>query len=223
MQTASKLALISFSVLAALTLSACQSTQSTPVNSAEPQHRSGHHHDRSQMTDAQKQHWQQQSAGRKQLFNQMQQACDGKKLGQNLQLQVADKTISGQCQLMFKPEARVGTELHTRQHQPHTMRMQDQNQHPQGRDKHNQAPVDPQNMSAEQIQQRELRQQQFALRRAERQQKWQALQNACNGQTVGKNIQAQIGDKTLNGQCVVKFKPDLNAMHIDHKTPKNNT
>ncbi len=203
MNMTSRLGLISLSLVAVATLTACQSTATQQGKPEQQLHQPGHpdgqyhkgqarrgHHDRN-MTPEQKQQWQQQSAGRKQLFKDMQTACDGKALGQSVQLKAGDRVVSGQCQMMFKADQQ--TKGKYRGHGMH--------QGMQGQ-KHGE-------MTAEQRQQRRA---QFEAKREQRQAQWTAVQKACEGQPQAKTMQVKIGDKDIKGQCMMSFKPDLEAL-----------
>lgn len=208
MNMTSRLGLISLSLVAVATLTACQSS-ATQYGKAEKQHQHGNpdgqyhkgqahrgHHDRN-MTPEQKQQWKQQSAGRKQLFKDMQQACDGKALGQSVQLKAGDKLVSGQCQMMFKAD-----------HQAKT-RYRDHGQQDRGYRNHGMQGQKHRDMSPEQRQQMQA---QFAAKREQRQAQWTAVQKACEGQPSGKAIQVKMGEKEIKGQCSMTFKPDLNTL-----------
>lgn len=45
-------------------------------------------------------------------------------------------------------------------------------------------------------------------RRAERQAQFEQIQQACVGKTVGQAIQVKVGDKTIDGTCQIRFKPN---------------
>ncbi|WP_130804433.1 hypothetical protein [Acinetobacter ihumii] len=44
--------------------------------------------------------------------------------------------------------------------------------------------------------------------RAERKAQFEQIQKACVGKTVGQAIQVKVGDKTIDGTCEVRFKPN---------------
>lgn len=48
--------------------------------------------------------------------------------------------------------------------------------------------------------------------RAERQQAFEQIKKACDGQAVGQTLQFKVGDKTINGTCTMVFKADKKAM-----------
>lgn len=212
MNMTSRLGLISLSLVAVATLTACQST-ATQHGKAEKQHQHGNpdgqyhkgqahrgHHDRN-MTPEQKQQWKQQSAGRKQLFKDMQQACDGKALGQSVQLKAGDQVVSGQCQMMFKPDQQAKAKYRDHGQQGRGDRNHGMQQSMQGQ-QHRQ-------LNAEQRQQRQA---QFEAKREQRQAQWTAVQKACEGQPQGKAMQVKMGEKDIKGQCSITFKPDLNTL-----------
>lgn len=49
---------------------------------------------------------------------------------------------------------------------------------------------------------------QFKAARAERMQLHKQIQQACDGKAVGSAVQIKAGDKTIDGQCKISFKPD---------------
>lgn len=55
---------------------------------------------------------------------------------------------------------------------------------------------------------------QFEKMQTERQQQFKALQTACQN-NVGKTISVKVGEKTIQGQCQVQFRP----IKADLKTP----
>lgn len=186
MKIVTKLGLLGFSLLSLGTLSACQSTQSTKQTSdSDKEQRHGH------LTAEQKQQHKAQRAEQKQLRKQAKQACEGKAIGENVQIQVGDKNIAGQCQMMFKPEHRARSEHREGQHMSR---------------------ADRQEFKQMTEEQRAQAKQQFDQKRVQRKAEWQALQKACDGQTAGKTIQAKMGDQLVNGQCLVKFQPNEAAM-----------
>ena len=60
--------------------------------------------------------------------------------------------------------------------------------------------------------------QQFEQKRTERKAQWDAIQKSCEGQTNDQAIQVKMGDKTLDGKCIVKFQPEFK---VNHTMPSN--
>ena len=197
MKMTTKLGLISLSIFSVGALSACQSTQSQSLDNNE-------RHRHAQLTAEQKQQHQTHRTERKQAFAQMQKACDGKKLGESVQLQVGDKSIAGQCQMTFKPDHQARSE-HQAEHGSHRQMMH----------------MERKNMENMTAAQREQVMQQFSTQRAQHRATWQALQKACDGQAPGKTIQAKMGEQLISGQCLVKFQPNENAMRTRHSPTSN--
>jgi len=53
---------------------------------------------------------------------------------------------------------------------------------------------------------------QFKAARAERMQLHKQIQQACDGKAAGSAVQIKAGDKTIDGQCKISFKPDHKGM-----------
>ncbi|MGZ2122736.1 hypothetical protein [Acinetobacter baumannii] len=109
MKMTAKIALFSAAIVTMDSLAACQSTTQPP----KPEHgmmqdgpRDGHHHrmKHREFTPEQKAAWEQHRAERKARFEQIQKACEGKAVGQTVNVQVGDKTLEGTCNLRFEPK-----------------------------------------------------------------------------------------------------------------------
>ena len=63
----------------------------------------------------------------------------------------------------------------------------------------------------------------FQQARAERKQVIEQIQKACDSKAVGTAVQVKAGDKTIDGTCVMTFKPDHKAakhMRGEHRSMK---
>jgi hypothetical protein len=76
---------------------------------------------RHKLTPEQRAEMQQRRAERQAQFEQIQQACVGKTVGQAIQVKVGDKTIDGTCQIRLNRTKWTIAWLHLQQHQlkPH--------------------------------------------------------------------------------------------------------
>ena len=195
MKVTSKIALVTASILSMTALTACQSTNT--AKNDHNTHMMGHHthgHDHGrQMSPEQRAQMKQMREERKAIHTQIQKACDGKTLGQAVQVKAGEKTLDGTCNMVFKIDRKAMSEMKRDMHhnQGHMM-----HGHPRG-ERH------MQQMTAEQ---RAQIQQQRQQKRAEHQAKRDAMQKACVGQSNGKAIQVKFGEKTIDGTCVVKFQ-----------------
>ena len=103
MQTMTKIALISASVLSMGALTACQSTSNVPSN--DHPHMMKHHEGKKQhLTPEQREQFKAKRAERMQFAKQLQQACDNKAVGSAVQIKTGDKTIDGTCKMVFKAD-----------------------------------------------------------------------------------------------------------------------
>lgn len=103
MQTMTKIALISASVLSMGALTACQSTSNVPNN--DHPHMMKHHEGKKQhLTPEQREQFKAKRAERMQFAKQLQQACDNKAVGSAVQIKTGDKTIDGTCKMVFKAD-----------------------------------------------------------------------------------------------------------------------
>lgn len=201
MKTMTKIALVTASLLSMGALTACQSTQGPKE---EHQGRMmGDHRGHHKMSPEEREQMKQMRAQHKEMRQQMQKACDGKTIGQTVQIKAGDQTLEGTCNIVFKADRKAMDEMkrdfahdgkeHGRMMRHDGPRMKDMTE-----------------------EQRAQIQQQFEQKRAERKAQWEAVQKSCVGQPNGKAIQVKLGDKLLDGQCVVKFQPQFNA---DSKMP----
>ncbi len=173
-----KLAIATTVIAGALALTACQSQ--TQVQ--QPKHeRMMKHHQDGRMA---KQHMH----GMHQAIN---QACDGKKAGENVSISAGQRSINGSCEMVFMPERG--------QHALKSNYKMSERAAPLKRDA-----VLTDAQRAEMVKQ-------FDLRLAERQAKQKAIQTACQGQTTGKAVHIKFAEQSIKGQCQLKFKPNLQS------------
>jgi len=191
MKIMTKITLVSASILGMGALTACQSNPS-PKEGSEGRRMAD---DKSyRMTPEQREERKQLHAQRKEMREQIQKACNGKTIGQSVQIQAGQQTIDGTCKIIFKAD-RSSLEKMKRDFHQDGERMRHDG--PRFKD-----------MTDEQ---RVQIRQQFEQKRAERKAQWDAVQQACAGQTNNQAIQVKLGDKTLDGKCIVKFQPDFKA------------
>lgn len=179
-----KFAIASAAICGTLVLTACQST--TQVQ--QPKHeRMLKKYDARMMKkhhDGRKQHMR----GMHQAMN---QACDGKKAGENVSLTAGQRSINGSCEMVFMPER---GQKALKSNYKMTERAT-----PSKRDA-----ILTDAERAEMVKQ-------FDLRLAERQAKQKAIQTACQGQTSGQAVQIKFAEQSISGQCQLKFKPQAKA------------
>ncbi|QIO06833.1 hypothetical protein [Acinetobacter shaoyimingii] len=197
MNTRSKIALITASVLSAGALTACQTT-STPNDAKGPHKFDGSRHER-QMTPEQREQFKKHLEQRKAFAEQFKKACEGKAVGQTTQIKVGEKTIDGTCVSHFKVDRKDMKQVRDGHHPmkgEHRPMKGDFHKGPQ----QNREPLTDAKRA-------ELTQK-FDARLAKLQQRQQAIAQACQGQKVGQTVQIKVGEKTLNGQCQVRFQPN---------------
>lgn len=198
MKAMTKVALVSASLLSMGALTACQTT-SVPQDAKQFKK---HEH---RMSPEMREKHQAHKAERKAFFEQAQKACDGKTAGQAVQVKVGDKTIDGSCVIQFKADRKDMKQVRGEhrgmrgEHRPMRGDLQSKNfRH--GDFKRGEPLTDAKRAELTQ---------QYAQRLADRQAKQQAFAQACFGQTDGKAVQIKVGDKTVNGQCHVRFEANL--------------
>lgn len=200
MQTMTKIALISASVLSMGALTACQSTSN--VSSNDQPHMMKHQEGKKRhLSPEQREQFKAKRAERMQFAKQLQQACDNKAVGSAIQVKSGDKTIDGTCKMVFKADHKE-MKSHRGEHrgvkaEHHPMR----------------ADVRGGMMRGEALtdaKRAELTKQ-FDQRLAQRQAQQQAMLQACQGKKDGTAAQIKAGEQTVNGQCHVRFQPKTSA------------
>ena len=188
-----KIALVSASVISIGALTACQSTNTVKDKDSDHARMMHDHHQKHdhKMTPEQRKQFQQTRAERKQVFEQIQKACDNKAVGQSVQIKAGDKTIDGTCSMRFKADRQDMKRMHKEMMGMHGemkgMRMQ-----------HGEHLTDAKRAELTK---------QFDQRLAQHQAHQQAMLKACQGQPNGKAVQVKIGTHTINGKCEVRFQP----------------
>lgn len=210
MNASSKLGLMTLSLIAVTALSACQSTQNTAstktdqVAAQHHGHMKGHHGD-SNMHNMYKHNKGQHSAGRQQMFEQMQAACKDKTVGQSVEVKFKDKAITGQCQLGFQANdpKQFKTQFKS------VMQQQVPNDSTARLSR-----TEIEKLSVEQrTAYRNEKRQSNQVRREQHRQQWQNIQAQCQGKTVGSAVQVKLGEQHIQGQCQLQFQPEPTVMH----------
>ena len=204
MNSMTKMALVGASVLSIGALTACQSTHTV-------KDKDGHHarmmHDRHQkhdhkMTPEQREQFQQARAERKQVFEQIQKACDAKAAGTAVQIKAGEKTINGTCVMQFNPDRgemkKMRREHRAMQGEMKGMGMQ-----------YGEPLTDAKRAELTK---------QFDQRLAQHQAHQQAMLKACQGQPNGKAVQVKMGTYTINGKCEIRFQPKVPMAPVAKKT-----
>ncbi|OTG84703.1 hypothetical protein [Acinetobacter sp. ANC 4648] len=201
MKSMTKIALITASIISIGGLTACQSSTTSKDNYGSPmmgQHKGDRH-----ISPEQREQMQQMRAQHKMMREQIKKACDGKTVGETVQINAGDKTLNGTCSIVFKADRKAMHEM------KHELR-HDQSRMMYG----HRGEKRMQEMTTEQ---RAEMKQQFEQKRAERQAKWEAIQQACVGKSNGQAIQVKMGEKTINGTCVVRFKVQKPTENLQSK------
>lgn len=196
MNSMTKIALVSASVLSIGALTACQSTNTVKdkdSDQARMMHGHQQKHDR-KITPEQREQFKQVRAERKQMGEQIKQACDGKAVGSAVQIKASDKTIAGTCVMTFKADHQAMKKMRAEHHQM--------------KGEHRPMRGDMKGMRMQQGEpltndKRAELTKQFDQRLANR----QAILKACQGQANGKAVQIKVGTQTINGKCEVRFQP----------------
>ena len=118
----------------------------------------------------------------------MAKACQGKAAGDKVEVALGKRTLQGQCEIVFMPKRDQNLKSNYKMTRPAT-------------------PVTGVLTDAKRAEMVK----QFDLRLAQQQAKQQAIQTACQGKTVGQNVELKFAEKSISGQCVLKFKPQQAA------------
>lgn len=197
MNTISKIAIVTASVLSVGALTACQTT-STPNDAQGPQ-KHGHYKQDRKMSPEQREKFKQHQAERKQVAEDIKKACDSKAVGQAVQIKAGEKTIDGTCVIHFKADRKDMKDKRAEQHP-----MKGEHRPMRGDVR---GPMHQQQREPLTDAQRAEMTKKFDQRLAERQAREQAIFKACQGQKDGKAVQIKLGEQTVNGQCQVRFQP----------------
>lgn len=199
MNAMTKIAMLSTGLITMGALTACQTT--TAPQDKDPRHFKG---DQKQyrMTPEQRELHKQKRAERQQMFEQVKKACDGKAVGSAVQIKAGEKVMNGSCEIHFKADR---NDMKKMRGEHHIMKGEHRAMHQPMRgeigsfNKNRGEPLTD-------AKRKELTNQ-YNQRLAQRQAQQQAFAKACVGQTHAKTVQIKIGEKTVNGQCLVHFQP----------------
>lgn len=201
MKAMTKIIVLGASVLSMGALTACQSTKHAPSEDHPQMMKHHQDHKGRHLTAEQREQFKQMRAQRAQLHKQMQQACDNKAVGSAVQVKAGDKTVDGICQISFKADRKdmkaVRGEFRGMKGEHRPMRGDFRGALNRG-----EALTDAQR--AEMVKQ-------FDQRLAQRQAQQKAVVQACQGKKDGAAVQLKIGEKTINGQCHVRFQPNASV------------
>lgn len=207
MNAMTKIAIFTTGLISMGALTACQTT--TAPQDKDPRHLKAHHK-QDRMTPEQRELYKQKRAERQQMFEQVKKACDGKAIGSAVQIKTGEKVMNGSCEIHFKADRKDMKQMrgehrgmkgehhgamkeHRTKHQPMRGEVRSFNQ------KRGEPLTD--------AKRKELTER-YDQRLAQRQAQQQAMAKACVGQSHGKAVQIKIGEKTVNGQCQVRFHPE---------------
>ncbi|WP_343595675.1 hypothetical protein [Acinetobacter sp.] len=195
MNTLSKITIATAALLSMGALTACQSTANRPDQPT----RGSHHHP---LTDQEKEQ-------RRANFEQIKQACNGKSVGDSAQVTFNNgKTITGQCELGFRPTPPAGQMAPQNAPMPAPNATGDQPPMPAPNVTGDQPPMPPKD--------------QAMMRHHKHRGDFKVFQHVCDGRTAGQALKVTFKDKTVFGTCEVKFRPDHHHKHFfKHEAPKN--
>lgn len=195
MNAMTKIAMLTTTIISMGALSACQTT--TAPQDKDSRQFKGHHHDR--MTPEQREQFKQHRAERKQMFEQVKTACAGQTAGTAVQIKTGDKVINGSCEIQFKVDRKDQKQMRG---EHRAMKGEHRQMHGEARGFNHKRGEPMTDAKRQQLTA------QYAQRLATRQAQQQAFAKACVGQTHGKAVQIKLGEKTVNGQCQVRFYPE---------------
>lgn len=201
MKAMTKIAIVATGILSLGTLTACQTT--TAPQQKDPRSFKGNDHKR--MSPEQRAAFKEHHAERKQAFQQMKTACDGKAVGTPIQIKAGERVIDGTCNIHFKADRKEMKQARAEQSSMHKGdRSKRGEHHPmrgevRGFNQHRTEPLTDAKRA-------ELTKA-YDLRLAQRQATQQAISKACVGQNDGKAVQIKIAEKSVSGTCEVRFYP----------------
>lgn len=211
-----KIVLVTASVISMGALTACQSTQGSKddhqARMMDRQDRNQHHN---KMSPEQREEMKQMHAQRKQMREQIQKACDGKTVGQSIQVKVGQQNVDGTCNMVFKADRKAMKEMR-KNFRPNDKMQQANAARPEMTGEMRRGAMYSAGMKQNEVltdaKRAELTKQ-FDQRLAQRQVQQQAIAKACQGQINGKTVEVKFGEQTVNGTCVVKFQPTQQAQN----------
>lgn len=190
MNTTKMLACFSLSLIGLGTLTACQVNVNTPEDQKRASAMPGYHG---------KEHSKMHHARHHQHM--MQKACEGKAAGSSSQIEFKDRSITGQCELVFVPKKLSKEEL----------KQQRDAWRADGKKMTEMRTERPRQQGAVMTDaERAERVKQYEQRLIQQQAKQKAIASACQGQKAGQSISLKIGQHQYAGSCQVVFKPSLN-------------
>ena len=204
MNSMTKIALVSASLISMGALTACQSTNTVQDKDGDhPRMMRDHHqkHERN-MTPEQREQFQQARAERQQIMRSMKTACESKAVGSAVQIKAGEKTINGTCVMLFTPDRaemkKMWLEHRTMQGEMKGMPMMQYHE-----------PLTDAKRA-------ELTKQ-YDQRLAQHQAHQQAMFKACQGKANGTAVQVKVGTQSMNGTCEVRFQPKAPAAPVTAK------
>ena len=216
MKAMTKIVLVTASVMSMGALTACQSTQgSKDDHQGRMMDRQNHNQQHHKMSPEQREEMKQMRAQRKEMREQIQKACDGKTVGQTIQVKVGQQSVDGTCNMIFKADRKAMKDMRKNMRDDANAPRPGHIRYGMHRGGMNQDTMLTDAKRAELIKQ-------FDQRLAQRQVQQQAIAKACQGQNNGKTVQVKFGEQTVDGTCVVKFHPTQQAQNTVI-TPANAT
>ncbi|MDO5542454.1 MAG: hypothetical protein Q4F77_04000 [Acinetobacter sp.] len=195
MKQMTKIALLGASVLGMGALTACQTSNDLTERQQVRMFKQHYAQDGQRFSPEQREQYRAMRAEHRAFRGQIQQACDNKAAGTNLQLKVGDKTLAGTCTMRFQPDRQS-----FKQHRQYAMQ-----QHQAMRAN---MPRMPQRGEVLTDAQRAEMTKQYDQRLAQHQAHQKAMRAACEGKTHGQHVQVKLGEQQLKGQCLVRFQPN---------------
>lgn len=202
MKAITKIVLVGASVLSMGALTACQSTSGAQANKDHPRMMKEHHQAR-HLSPEQREKFEKMRTEHAARYKQMQEACNGKAVGDTVQIKVADKTIDGTCNMVFKADRK---DMKNMRGQHHQMKGEHRTMHGDARKSNDQRGY-ARGEALTDSKRAELVKQ-YDQRLAQRQAMQQAHQNACQSKKHGDAVQIKFGAQTINGKCHVRFQPN---------------
>lgn len=181
-------------------LTACQTT--TVPQAKEPN--TMKHLEKKNISAEQREAMKQHRLERKQLFQSMQNVCEGKPANSSVQVKAGEKVIDGTCKIIFKADRKEMKKEMKEKRADHG--------HMRGEHRPMRGEVRGMNYQRREIltdSKRAEPTQAYDQRLAKRQQQQQAIAQACNGQSAGNTVNVKIAERTIKGVCEVRFYPNV--------------
>lgn len=205
MKAMNKIVLVTTGLISMGALTACQTTTQAPQEVKKGHYDKKHHH-KERLTPEQREQFKQARADRKAMMQQIRQACDGKAVGQTVQIKTDKQNIDGTCHIRFVADRADMKKMHEQ------ARAKFKAEKPTSVQANRSQKGEPLTDAkrAELVQK-------FDQRLMQQQVSQNAKLQACNGQTDGKKVQIKVGEQTINGVCKVYFKPNQLLVKPDLK------